>query len=290
MREGKPALADHTASIDGQRVYYRTAGDPQRPHAIFLNGWGARLTGFLGSDRVLAELAQCFYVVSPELPGFMRSPPPPGLWDLEAYAHFLHACLAPFHLETPILIGQSFGGAFAATYALQYPHALRCLVLIDAFMTHEKNHTHRFFHTTPLLANIVNSWLVPLCLKQLAWSLYIGVPRAMVTAENVHTYLVMPQLQTSSRVRVDARELSVPLLLVWGNRDRRVTPIARARRLHAAVPTSRLVVVRGGHLILYRKPAYVIAEMYQGLRELLQLPPNGPFPPAERDCSNAGGE
>ncbi len=280
-------IADHTTVIDGQTLYYRTAGDSPHPHVMLLNGWGARLTGWLGSDRVIAELARYFYVVSPELPGFMRSPPPKRPWTLEDHGQLLHHLLESLRLNPPILIGQSFGGAFTATYARLFPRTIRCLVLVDALLVGETNLYHWVIRKIPSLARVVNSPCVPLSITRLAWSLYVGVPRAMLTAENVHEYLVMPRLQTSPDLPIDERGLRAPLFLVWGHRDWWVTPLARARKLHADMPTARLIVVRGGHTILYRKPACVIAAIRQGLRELLPMPPGSSSPTAGPTLPNA---
>ena len=71
--------------------------------------------------------------------------------------------------------------------------------------------------------------------------------------------------------RVDYKTLNIPLVLVWGDRDTWVSDIARAREVHGEVSGSRLLIVKGPHTILYRKPWYVINEIVKELRQMKML-------------------
>lgn len=139
-------LTDHKTSIDGTIVYYRAGGDPAKPHLIFFNGWGARLNGIFGSDKVIEELSKHFYVVSPELPGFMRSEPPKEVWKVDDFATFIYKLLQPLNLENPVVMGQSFGGGVAALYTMNFVRKAKCLILVDAVLAGRiENCTSPFF-------------------------------------------------------------------------------------------------------------------------------------------------
>ncbi|MDP3794963.1 MAG: alpha/beta hydrolase [bacterium] len=265
-------MTEQRTKIDGYTAYWRTAGDPRKQHLIFFNGWGARLDGFLGSHRVIAELAKYFYVVSPELPGFMRSDPPETVWTVEDFAHFARKVLLPLNIQNPVIMGQSFGGGIAALYAKFYGEGARCLILVDAVLSgRRQNWYFRLRYWMPTLARLVNAPFVPVFLQRCIWSAYLGVPHAVLKRRNVRDYMVMAQFQASQHCipDVDYRKLSMPLLLVWGDRDTWVSDMARAKQVHDEVPNSAFVVVKGPHTVLYRRPEYVINEIIGGLNRLL---------------------
>lgn len=263
-------ITDHCTVVDGYTIYYRTSGDSAKQRLIFFNGWGARLTGPLRSDRVIEVLAKHFYVVSPELPGFMRSDPPREVWKLEDFVHIVHKALAPLDLVSPIIMGQSFGGGIAALYAKLYGQDTPCLILVDALLAGgRENWYFKLRYTLPHLIRIVGMIPLPV-LQRMLWCLYLGAPRSLLKKRGIDAYSNIPRFQVSPHYRpeVDYRMLGAPLLLVWGNRDTWVTNIKEAKLLHEKVPNSTFVIVKGPHTILYRKPAYVVHEIIKALREM----------------------
>lgn len=264
-------VTDHKTNVDGYTAYYRTAGNPAKPHLIFFNGWGARLNGILGSNRVIEELAKYFYIVSPELPGFMSSDPPREVWKVDDFANFAHKILRPLNLQNPIIMGQSFGGGVAALYVAHYSRNAKCLVLVDAVLAGRKQNWYfNLRYRLPRIAKIISAWYIPLFIKKFIWSWYLGVPYDLLNKNNIQDYTIMPRFQASPHYipDVDYRQLSLPLLLIWGHRDTWVSDSERAKAVHHEVPNSRLLIVRGPHTVLYRKPRYVINEM---VKELYQM-------------------
>src|SRR3990167_1732896 len=65
-REIDTQISDSTVNIDGQTVYYRTAGSRDKQVLVFLHGWGARLGNKCGTDGVIDALARHYYVIAPE--------------------------------------------------------------------------------------------------------------------------------------------------------------------------------------------------------------------------------
>ncbi|MGH8581402.1 MAG: pimeloyl-ACP methyl ester esterase BioH [Gammaproteobacteria bacterium] len=93
------------------------------PPLVFVHGWGFNGTiwdGFAGG------LQATFQVVTPDLPGYGRSPVPSGRMDLVVLAEaLLGACPA-----RAIWIGWSLGGLVALQAALSHPERVGGLVLI----------------------------------------------------------------------------------------------------------------------------------------------------------------
>ena len=56
-----------TASVDGLKVFYREAGDPQAPVVLLLHGFPTSSHMF---RELIPALADRYHVVAPDLPGF----------------------------------------------------------------------------------------------------------------------------------------------------------------------------------------------------------------------------
>lgn len=51
---------------------------------------------------------------------------------------------------------------------------------------------------------------------------------------------------------------SAAVRYIWGKRDTIVTPLKRAEEIHQEVKDSQLLLVDGGHTVLYQKPNEVV--------------------------------
>jgi len=67
-------LAYRTASVDGLKVFYREAGDPEAPAVLLLHGFPT--SSHMYRDLIPA-LSDRYHVVAPDLPGFGFTEAPP---------------------------------------------------------------------------------------------------------------------------------------------------------------------------------------------------------------------
>lgn len=67
-------LAHRSVDVDGFEIFYREAGDPEKPSLLLLHGFPTSSHMFSGLIPILAE---DFHLVAPDLPGFGRSALPP---------------------------------------------------------------------------------------------------------------------------------------------------------------------------------------------------------------------
>ena len=67
-----------------------------------------------------------------------------------------------------------------------------------------------------------------------------------------------------STFNVDYSRIETHTLLIWENRDR-LTPLRYAHKLNNEIKDSKLILVEGGHTILYQKPEAVIKEIIRNL-------------------------
>ena len=270
-------IEENISHIDGLKIHYQTAGDPKRQPLVFVHGWGVHVSGPLGLDSVIAALAEHFYVVAPEMPGFMRSEPPKEVWGKIDFAHFLSKILAPLALHNPIIMGQSFGGGVVTEYAKYYPENIKALILVDAVLRDRRENWYlKLRHlVSPVSRAFARSRLIPPIMKRLLLFTVQGVPSHMARNVSLGDYEVMTSIAGSPKynVTVDYTKLPMPLILVWGDRDTFVTPIQRAREIHAEVSGSKLIIVPGPHTILYKKPRMVVERIMSELN--LTRPLNG---------------
>lgn len=91
--------------IDGISVNYAVKGEGE--YVFILHGWGANLEVYNSVADVLAEK---YTVVSFDFPGFGKTPEPPEIWDVSAYADFTEKFIYSFGQSKVILMGHSFGG------------------------------------------------------------------------------------------------------------------------------------------------------------------------------------
>ena len=170
-------LNEKQITIDGLTIFYQVAGNSQNKPLIFLHGWGARAKDTFGKGRikVIEKLSKHFYVYAIELPGLIRSEPPKVVWDMEDYAKIIHSFIKALTINKPILMGQSFGGGVATTYAGLYLNEISFLVLVDASPSKRKPNFYYGlrFKWKPFFNWIIDSRKIPLSVKKVAISLII---------------------------------------------------------------------------------------------------------------------
>lgn len=121
-----PATSDVT--VGGRRARYRVdgAGGP----VVLLHGLGRSLEDWSEQHELLRDR---FRVYSVDLPGFGWSEPLAEPYTLPALARFVEDFLDVVQPEGPAhLVGNSLGGAVAMQVAVQAPHRVASLVLVNS--------------------------------------------------------------------------------------------------------------------------------------------------------------
>lgn len=118
-------------TCDEAKVYYESAGDPNRPTLLLVHGWACDRTFFREQLRGLSDR---LHVVSIDLPGHGESDPPPRGHSADAYAEAMAAVLAAVGAEHAIIGGHSNGVPVALHFYQKYPERTSALVLIEGTM------------------------------------------------------------------------------------------------------------------------------------------------------------
>jgi pimeloyl-ACP methyl ester carboxylesterase len=227
------------------------------------------------------KLAASHRVILIDRPGHGWSSRPPG----DSYAS--PACQAKLVAEAldqlgvrrAIIVGHSWGGAFATAYALAFPERTAGLVLLSA-VTHPWPASPGWYNNLASLRGIG-----PLFLRTLVYPLgsfmIEGVSRGVFEPQPVPPdYLRRAAIRLVLRPKTffaNARDLALlrnfltaqvssyadlrtPTIIISGDRDSMVSPQINACALAATVPGAKLVFLKGvGHMPHHAAPEAVAA-------------------------------
>lgn len=131
----KPALSStryRSVDVDGIKIFYREAGDPQRPTILLLHGFSSSSHMF---RDLLPLLANDFHLIAPDYPGFGYSDAPsadvfePTFTNLEiVISKFVNAV----GLKSFIVYMQDFGGPVGFRMAIKHPEWISGLIVQNA--------------------------------------------------------------------------------------------------------------------------------------------------------------
>jgi pimeloyl-ACP methyl ester carboxylesterase len=275
--------------VSGLRIRCLIAG-VSGPPVLLLHGAGLDAAGLsLGSAMI--ALSGSYQVFAPDLPGFGDSDPMPRDWGFAELSSFLSPLLDALGLSSASLVGVSMGGGVALGLALQAPHRVDRLALIDSACLDGAIPGGRltwFLVRVPGL-NRVGWWLLKSSRHLMRWTLL----RAMRHRPDLVTPMLIDELMRLVRKRragaalrrLQRREISwrglrtnyvnrlpqitIPTLILHGENDR-LLPVTIAERAHRLIRNSRLEVIRHcGHLAVLEQPEAV----NRALRDFLQPVP-----------------
>ena len=193
-----------------------------------------------GHDR----LAERYRVLAPSLPGFDDSTTLGRIDEPEDVVFWLLELLAVLGLERPALLGCGLGGWLAAEFAVRYPERLRRLVLVDAYGLQVEGALaeDEFALTPPLLRPLV--FVDPDGPLAREWLPDAEPPERLEPAlhARVAAARLAWQFPYSPKLRGRLPRARVPALVVWGERDRLVSP-AHARAYVDGLPDARLALI-----------------------------------------------
>ena len=216
-----------------------------------MHGWGGSISSFRAlADRLSAE----FTVTLIDLYGFGDTPHPDHPLTLDDYAHGVEELLDALDIEDCIMIGHSFGGRVAMRLAARSIR-VRALVLIDSAGIPPRRSLR--YYVKVLSYKFV---------RKLGYT-----PRRAGSMD--YAALSGPMQRTFVNVvnddnRKDASLISLPTLLLWGDKDRD-TPLYMCRKLHSLLRNSEVVVISGaGHFSYLERPEYAYRVVRAFCREV----------------------
>lgn len=235
---------------------WRNTSSPERPNLVLLHG------GFGDAQwhwhTVWEPLADSFNLAAPDLPRFGSTVELPNASFAELI-EWLARVQELVGMGQAVLVGNSFGAAFARLYAAAHPERVTHLILVNGGQIPRVPGFARGIMQLPVLA-----------------PMFELIRRQTFTENGVRRAFADPALATPEVVRASqeashgfvqlmrhvglsnspaAETPHMPTLLIWGERDK-LAPLARAHELAADLPDAELAVIKSaGHLPQLEDPA-----------------------------------
>jgi 3-oxoadipate enol-lactonase len=249
------------SSIDGVRVPYLEAGDPQSPHVIVL------VHAFPVGMRMWEPVTvpDGWRAVAPALPGFDGvDAPPAGSTSLDDYARAVLAFMDELHIDHAVIGGVSMGGYVSfALWRLARPR-WRGLVLADtrAGADSEQARAGRQKLLDVLKAQGSHGVAEEMLPKLLGETTRTRQPQLVdrvrrlierQTGEGIAAAIVRLRDRPDSTPLL--AEIRVPTLVLVGEEDG-VTPPSESEQMHAQLEDAQLArIPEAGHLSCMENPA-----------------------------------
>jgi pimeloyl-ACP methyl ester carboxylesterase len=248
--------AKHVDLADGTRLAYVEQGDVNGVPVILLHGYTDSWRSY---ERVLPYLPQSLRVFAVTQRGHGDSGKPHGEYESRVFARDVANFMDLLGIDRAVIVGHSMGSTVAQRFAIEYPGRVRALVLEGAFMPRPANDEVRKFLDEVLA---LKDPIDPAFARAFQQStLAQPVPPEFfetVVGESLkvpaHVWHAALQPYATTDFAADLAQVTVPTLLVWGDRDA-FTGRSEQDALTGAIKTSRLVVYAGaGHSPHWEEP------------------------------------
>ena len=233
---------EKTENIQGLNLHYKQSGTGNQV-VILLHGWGCDLNIFA---KIHGQLSEKFTVYTLDLPGFGKSEEPKSIWGIEDYTAHLEAFVKSKNIQSPILLGHSFGGRMSLLYASR--NEVKKMVITGgagikptrSLSYYTKVYSYKTAkNILPFIVgkNKAKEWMDDYR-KQAGSSDYNSASDTMrgILSKVVNEDLqyVMPKIKTST-------------LLIWGENDT-ATPLKDGQKMEKLIPDAGLVTFKNtGH-------------------------------------------
>jgi pimeloyl-ACP methyl ester carboxylesterase len=250
-------------NVDGARIHFQEFGDHSKPTILLIHGYTASLYVWKTAAPMLADAG--FHVVALDLLGFGYSDKPSWFdYSISSQARMVARFMNRLGIGRATIAGSSYGGAVAATVALDYPERVEKLVLVDT-VCNDNLKNHPILRLAAIRG--IGEALTPFLIDSRAFQRYrmrgtlAKVNHGLITSDRVesilrpltaadahHSLLATSRAWSASRIEEDARLISQPTLIVWGEDDK-VIPVEDGYTLHREILNSRFVILKDcGHI------------------------------------------
>ena len=261
---GKIAHAENSrfVEVDGATVHFQEFGEQTNPTLLLIHGYTASTYVW---KTVAPKLAEDFHVVAVDLIGFGYSDKPVAFdYTIASQARMIERLMNRLGIGKATLVGSSYGGAVAATVALDYAERVEKLVLVGAVTNDEAlDNPVVKVASLPVIGEILTPFMLDS--KRLSKTrmkrTFAPVNQHLVTDERVasvnrplkardahRSVLASARHWDANRIGEDAQFIKQPTLLIWGADDQ-IIPVRHGEKLYDSILNSRLVILKDcGHL------------------------------------------
>ena len=223
---------------------------------------------------VLDHAAPKYRAIAFDRPGFGHSERPRGRsWTAAAQAALFAKALAQLGVERPIVVGHSWGTLVALALALDHPQSVAGLVLASGYYFPTARADVALFSppSIPLLGDAISYTVAPLIGEVMGPPLIKKMFAPQPVSRRFEHEFPLPLALRPSQIKAFSEDtshmitaagqlspryaaLTCPTVIMAGDFDRIVDIGRQAKRLHGAIPGSRLdVLPDAGHMIHHLK-------------------------------------
>ena len=253
----------HFVNVDGARVHYQEFGNAGDPPLVLIHGYTASTYVWRSVAPMLADAG--FHVIAVDLLGFGFSEKPRWFdYSIDSQARMVSRFMDSLGIGRAVVVGSSYGGAVAATLALDYSERVEKLVLVNAVCNdHVKNHPLLRLCAVPGVGEAIAPFLAdtkafhrhrmhktlsPANHGLISQERVNAIVRPLAAADAHHSLLATSRNWHANRITYDAHLISQPTLIIWGEDDK-VIPLTDGYTLHESILQSRLVILKNcGHV------------------------------------------
>lgn len=259
--------------VDGLDVHYKEEGEGE-PVFLLLHGFGASLFSW---RLTIDPLARAGRVVAYDRPGFGLTERPivsrmtDNPYTLPAQGRLVDSLLNQLGAEQAILVGNSMGGTVALQAALNFPHRVSALILVDPAIYLSDLIPGWLQSLLPILPAsrlgpllsrylirfrigdqlLFRSWHEPLLITP---EIHHGYTKPLRAENWDYALWYTVQYHAGQGLHLRLHEISIPTLIVTGDSDR-VIPSRQSLRLARYIEHAELAVIpECGHLPHEEKP------------------------------------
>jgi pimeloyl-ACP methyl ester carboxylesterase len=259
-------------TVDGHRIHYVVKGSG--PDLVLIHGASGSLRDF--DFSLIDRLATDYRVIAFDRPGLGHSDPlaNPGL---AAQAHVLKSAAAALGAPNPVVLGQSYGGAVALSWALD--GGPRALVLVGSPSLPWPGTLDPWYRITAnpvgraLAIPLVTAFVPESYVRTAAKSVFAPDPVPQGYVDHIGTALITRRTTLAANaaqvnalraelVRMEPRyqDLALPVELIHGDADTIVPMTIHSGPLSRLLPDANLTILPGtGHMPHHSQPEAVIA-------------------------------
>ena len=266
--------------VEGERLHVLEKGLAHKgaaPSIILIHGASINLRDM---DMALGEkLSSRYHVMMIDRPGRGYSTRPENGHQLATQAKLIREASKELGLENPIVVGQSFGGAVALAYALQYQEEMSGLVVL-AGVSHEWPGGVAWYNnasTTPIVGFLLRRLVIPVYGQFVGHGSVESSFDPDPAPENYYERVGLPLLFRPKDFKSNAADianlkkeiiaqqdhygrLKLPVAILTGADDTTVSPDIHSRTLATQVEGATLQVLPDTGHALHHAETQVIIE------------------------------
>lgn len=226
-------------------INYIQYGKEDSKDVILLHGWGQNIEMM---KPIGDGLADRFRITILDLPGFGESEEPTYPWTVEDYALMIEEIVSNLKINKPIVMGHSFGGRVAITFASN--NVIEKLVLFGSPIKQEKNSESLKVKTLKGLKKMPGMSGIAEKMKK-----YIG-SRDYKAASTIMRQVLVNTVNKD--LTEYAKKIEEPVLLIWGDNDEEAS-ISNAHILEKVMLDAGLIILPGTHYAYLENIGQVIS-------------------------------